>query len=191
MLVLNFLYVWLTLLYRGSFLQFFQVLVIELRSFFNPLKIICRYLLWQYPTIQIIYAPILKIWWFFILITIFMYLLLVFAYRWTAWNIPPLIPFSIIIYMSVSANTSNFTLVSFKAASHANPGAERKWRILRPYTLSQIFRKSLNTSATKNVLLWTCKLWYSLKVFTQVLCAYNLHQWYFPYLGDCKTLFFR
>ena len=35
--------------------------------------------------------------------------------------------FSIINEMSVSVNRSRITLVVFKAACHANPGAKRKW----------------------------------------------------------------
>ena len=44
-----------------------------------------------------------------------------------AWHIPTLIPFLTINSMSVSVNSSNFTSVYFKAASHANLGAERNF----------------------------------------------------------------
>ena len=40
-------------------------------------------------------------------------------------NIPPLIPFSTVISISISVNNSNFTLVLFKQACHANPGADK------------------------------------------------------------------
>ena len=55
----------------------------------------------------------------------FISLLLAFAYKWTALNIPPLMPFSVINNMSISVNKSNFASVFFKAACHANPGAEK------------------------------------------------------------------
>ena len=54
-----------------------------------------------------------------------MYLLLAFAYRQIEWHILPLKPFYTINEISISAKRSTFTLVFFKAALHANPGAER------------------------------------------------------------------
>ena len=56
-----------------------------------------------------------------------MYLLLAFAYQWIAWYIPPLTPFSTISNISVSVNEPSCTFVFFKAACHANLGAEGKW----------------------------------------------------------------
>ena len=56
----------------------------------------------------------------------FKYLLLIFAYQLIAWHIPPIIFFSTIHNTSVSVNRSDFTLLFFKAACHANPGAEEK-----------------------------------------------------------------
>ena len=55
-----------------------------------------------------------------------MYLLLASSCWWIAWNSPPLIPFSTINDISTSVDRSNFTVVFFKAAFHANPGAEVK-----------------------------------------------------------------
>ena len=40
---------------------------------------------------------------------------------------PPLIPFLTIKNMSMSVDSSNSTLVFFKAACHADPGAERNF----------------------------------------------------------------
>ena len=57
----------------------------------------------------------------------FIYLLLAFAYWWIAWHTSPLIPFSTINSISISINNSDFTSVLFKAACHANPGAERNF----------------------------------------------------------------
>ena len=56
--------------------------------------------------------------------THFIYLLLVFAYQWIAWHIPPLMLFSTFNSISISVNNSNFTSVFFKAACYANAGAE-------------------------------------------------------------------
>ena len=49
----------------------FNEIFIELRCFFNPLKIIYKWLLCHCPSIQFFYVPMLKIWWFFIFIIIF------------------------------------------------------------------------------------------------------------------------
>ena len=40
---------------------------------------------------------------------------------------PSLIPFSTINNISISVKRSNFTLVFFKAACHADPGTERNF----------------------------------------------------------------
>ena len=56
-----------------------------------------------------------------------MNLLLAFSILIHRVNVPPLIPFSTINNISISVKRSNFTLVFFKAACHANPGAERKF----------------------------------------------------------------
>ena len=53
------------------------------------------------------------------------YLLSAFAYQWMTWYIPPLIPYSTINTILMSVSNSNFTSVSFKAACHANPAAEK------------------------------------------------------------------
>ena len=47
----------------------------------------------------------------------------------------------------------------FKAACHANSGAERKWAGSSSYLSRSIFRKSLNTSANNNKTHWTYKSW--------------------------------
>ena len=41
--------------------------------------------------------------------------------------VPPIIPFPTINNISMSVSSSNFTLVFFKAACHANPRAERNF----------------------------------------------------------------
>ena len=56
-----------------------------------------------------------------------MYLLSAFAYRWVAWYILPLVPFSTINSIPMSVNSFNFTSVFFKASFHANPEAERNF----------------------------------------------------------------
>ena len=43
-----------------------------------------------------------------------------------AWHIPPRIPSSNIISISLSVNSSNSTPVFFKHACDANPGADKK-----------------------------------------------------------------
>ena len=46
--------------------------------------------------------------------------MLVLAYQFMAWHIPPLIPFSTLNNISTSVSNSNFTSVFFKHACHAN-----------------------------------------------------------------------
>ena len=92
-----------------------------------------------------------------------MYLLLAFDYRWIPWRILPLIPFSVVNNISIWVNWSNFILLFFKAAYHANSGAARKRAGSSSYISRHIFRKFSNTSANSNVLLWTYKSWYSPK----------------------------
>ena len=55
-----------------------------------------------------------------------MYLLFALAYLYTALHIPPLIPFSYIINISLSVNNSNSTPVFFKHNCQANPGTDKK-----------------------------------------------------------------
>ena len=55
-----------------------------------------------------------------------MYLLFALAYLYIACHIPPQIPSSNIISISLSVNSSNSTPVFFKHACHANPGADKK-----------------------------------------------------------------
>ena len=50
----------------------------------------------------------------------------------------------------MSVDKSNFTLVHFKIPGNVNPGAERKCAGSSLYILGQVFRKMLNTSASKN-----------------------------------------
>ena len=57
----------------------------------------------------------------------FIYLLFALAYLYTAWHVPPRIPFSTISSISISVSNSNFTPVFFKQACHANLGAVKKW----------------------------------------------------------------
>ena len=52
----------------------------------------------------------------------------------------------------MSVKRSNFTLVFFKAACHANPGAERNFAGSSSYISTQIFQKFSNTSADNDVL---------------------------------------
>ena len=55
-----------------------------------------------------------------------MFLLFALAYLCTALYIPPLIPFSYIIDISLAVNNSNSTPAFFRHAYHANPGADKK-----------------------------------------------------------------
>ena len=77
----------------------------------------------------------------------------------------------------IPVKRSNFTLVFFKAAFHANPGAERNFAGSISYFLRHIFQKFSKTSANNNVSLWTYQSWYSSKFFipkslqTLFLCA--------------------
>ena len=54
-------------------------------------------------------------------------------------HIPPHIPYSTISNISISVKRSNFTLVFFKAACRANPGAERNFAGSSSYILRHIF----------------------------------------------------
>ena len=56
-----------------------------------------------------------------------MYFLLAFVNQEIESHIPPLTPFSTINNILMSVKRSIFTLVFFKAACHANPGAERNF----------------------------------------------------------------
>ena len=89
-----------------------------------------------------------------------MYLLFAFAYPYIGWHIPPLISFLVIINISLSVNKTNFILVSFKRASHINPGADKKWVGSSSYISIHLFLKPSNTSASNNVSLWTHRSWY-------------------------------
>ena len=77
----------------------------------------------------------------------FMYLLLALAYQKMEWHIPPLIPFSTINNRSTSIKRSNMTLVFYKAACHADPGAGRNFAGSSLYISRHIFLKFSNTSA--------------------------------------------
>ena len=68
-------------------------------------------------------------------------------------HIPPLLHFSTINNISMSVERSNFILVFFKAAYHANPGAETNFAGSSSYILIHIFLKFSKTSANNNVLL--------------------------------------
>ena len=70
-----------------------------------------------------------------------MYFLLVLVYRYIDLHIPPPIPFSTINNMSISVKRSNFALVFFKAACHANPAAEGNFAGSSSYILIHIFLK--------------------------------------------------
>ena len=59
--------------------------------------------------------------------------------------------FSTIDNISISVKRSNFTLVFFKAAYHANPGAEKNFAGSSSYIPIHIFLKFSNTSVNNNV----------------------------------------
>ena len=106
--------------------SFFYEIFITVRSFFYPFKIIYWKLLWPCPTIQIIYIPIIKMWWLFVFVIIF-HILLAFSYPWILLHISPLIPFSTTNKISMSVSSYNFFFVFLKTACHANPGVEKKF----------------------------------------------------------------
>ena len=82
-----------------------------------------------------------------------MYLSLAFVYRQIEWYSHPLLPFCTITNISISTKRSNFTLVFFEAACHANPEAERNFAGSSSYIFVHIFLKFSNTSANNEVLL--------------------------------------
>ena len=59
--------------------------------------------------------------------------------------------FSTINNISTSVNKSNFTLMIFNSACHANPGAITKLSGSSSYISRHIFRNFSNTSANNNV----------------------------------------
>ena len=71
-------------------------------------------------------------------------------------------PFSTINSISISINNSNITSVSFKAACHANPGAERNFAGSRRH----ISLKFSETSAKSSVSFLKYKSRYSPEFFT-------------------------
>ena len=70
-----------------------------------------------------------------------MYLLLAVAYLHIACEILPLIPFSNVSNISTSVNSSNSTLVIFKHACHAKPGADTKYVGSNRYIFMHVSRK--------------------------------------------------
>ena len=66
-------------------------------------------------------------------------------------HILPLMPFSTTDSISLSVNNSYFTSVLFKAACHANLGAERNIAGSNWWIFKQIFLKFSKTSAKSNV----------------------------------------
>ena len=123
-----------------------------MRSIFYSLKIIYCKILGLCSTISLIYIPILKIWRLFIFIIIFYVFVISFCISINRLIIPLLIPFSAINNISLSVKRSNFTLVVFKAACHANSGAERNFAGSSSYILRHILLKFSNTSANSNIL---------------------------------------
>ena len=102
--------------------------------------------MWHRQSIQIIFMPIHKIWWFFFWVIIFMYLLLPFAHRWIKGNIPPIIPFSAINFVWISIDSSGLTFVFCRTVCHDNLGAERNWAGSGSYVSMHLFWKFSNTS---------------------------------------------
>ena len=103
---------------------------------------------------------------------------------------PPLIPFSTINNISISIKRSNFTLVIFKAACHADLGAERKCIEDTYFKSSKIHRLTkmycFEHTNHDTILSFLFKKLY--KIF---LPARNLHLQYLPFLSDCKNLPFQ
>ena len=80
-----------------------------------------------------------------------MYLLFALACLYIALQIPPLIPFSNIISISLSVNNSNFTLVFFKHVIQDNPGADKKCTESSLYISRHLYLKLSNISASNIV----------------------------------------
>ena len=133
-----------------------------------------------------------------------MYLLLAFAYHYTEWHIPPLIPFSTINNISMSVKRSRFTLVFFKVACHANPGAERNFAGSSLYILIHIFLIFQIHQLTKmyhfeHIQIMIFSWIFYVKIFTNFLCVWvicisyiTMLHWVFPnhlYIHKDKHLF--
>ena len=91
------------------------------------------------------------------------------------YHILPLIAFSTANNILIPLKRSNFNLVFFRTACHANPGADIKFTGSSLCISRHIFRKFSNSSANNNVLLWTYKSRYSsnffyFKIFTHSFC---------------------
>ena len=132
----------------------FCEIFIKLRCNFNLLETIYRQTLWYFSSIWVIYILALTIWWFFHVFVINFLIMIN--------NESLIMSFCGISNISLSVNRSNFTLIFFKAACHANTGAEIKWLGSNPYISRHILR---NTSRSINVSFWTYKSWYSSKCF--------------------------
>ena len=65
----------------------------------------------------------------------------------------------------ISVIKSKFTLVFFKTACHANPGAEKNFQGSSSYISRHVFQKIPNVSDNNYVLLWIYKPRYSPKLF--------------------------
>ena len=105
-----------------------------------------------------------------------------FACRWIiARDIPPLIPFSSFSEKWTS-QLQFFTSVFFKAAFHANPGAETKWTGSLSYISIHLFQKISNISASKDFLCWKNRSGYSSRFFL----SKSFHSFWknFPYLRN-------
>ena len=65
----------------------------------------------------------------------------------------------------ISVKKSKFTLVFYKTACHANPGAEKIFEGSSSYIPRHVFQKIPNISANNYVSLWIYKPRYSPKLF--------------------------
>ena len=126
----------------------------------------------------------------FIFITICHLFIISFAYRWIAWHISLLIPFSTINSILMSFIRSTFALVLFKVTCNANPGVVRKRAGSSSYISRHIFRNFSDTSASNNVSLWTNKSWYSPNNNFILFRSCNLHHLHL-YIMSCKNLLFQ
>ena len=121
-----------------SFIIVFFEILFKLRMIFDPFKYITGKFCNIKQLYESYYISIFMIWWCFILITIFHIFIIRFC-----------ISMNYVTYsssnfffnhsISISVNNSNFTSVFCKAACHANPKAERNFKVFKWWIFKLLF----------------------------------------------------
>ena len=144
-----------------SFISFCVIvsykIFIKLGSIFYPRKIIYWKSLRYYPTISIIYIPILNIRRFFPFIVILQLFVISFCISINRRTYSSYNTFFYHKNMSISTERYNFTFVIFRAACLTYPGIEKHFAGSSLYTSRNIFLKFRNKSANNNVSLSSYK----------------------------------